>query len=147
MYKTRQDKEYKNSYKESYINKKDIGRRDFLGYVGRSLAALGIMAGASFISPLEAMADTVYYGTVKNASNPAYVVYDDVKEKSKYQPKKNDTNYDKDVSTRTENIKSAITNVAKNNSYDVVVKKDDPKIDNYKDITSDVIKELESIEK
>lgn len=37
-----------------------------------------ITAVAIALSPLEAIADTVYAGKVKNAESPAYVVFDDI---------------------------------------------------------------------
>lgn len=112
----------------------------------------GIVAvvGAAFMSPLEAMADTVYFGKVKDAEKPAYVVYDTIKTSSKYHsqlPEKNHPDYNKILAKRDDSVNEAIRDVAKEKGYDVVVEKEDPKINGYLDINPTVIEKIKENEK
>ncbi len=144
MYNTRQDKKYEIGSNENYSDKKNIGRRDFLGLAGKIGMGLAI-AGMSLHSP-HAYADSVYYGAIKGAKSPAYIVYKDVSAASKYQPAKDSVDYAKQIAKRMENISSAIATVATAGKYDVVVEKGDPVIKDYVDINPNVIKSLKEIE-
>ena len=124
----------------------------------RKYLTSGIIATAIALSPLEAIADTVYYGELnkdKKYESPAYIVFDDVKTESKYHkrlPMPNDPNYDKILQQRNDSVYKAIEDVAigddkKDDKYDVVVEESDPKIKEYVNITEEVIKKLEENEK
>ena len=144
MYNTRQDKKYEIASNENCSDKKNIGRRDFLGLAGKIGMGLAV-AGMSLYSP-HAYADSVYFGAVKGAKSPAYIVYKDVSAASKYQPAKDSVDYAKQIAKRMENISSAIATVATAGKYDVVVEKADPVIKDYVDINPNVIKSLKEIE-
>ena len=121
-----------------------MDRRDFIKY--------GIVAvvGTAFMNPLEARAETIYFGKVKDTKNPAYVVYDTIKTSSKYHsqlPEKNHPDYNKILAKRNDSVNEAIRDVANEGRYDVVVEKDDPKINGYLDINATVIKKIEENEK
>lgn len=124
-----------------------ISRRNFLGLVGKLALGGAVMTSSLYSSP--SFADTVYYGgNVKGKKVPAYIIYDSVKEQSKYKlPEKNNSEYDKILGKRTESISSAISSYASGNGYDVVVEKSDPVIDGYKDITQGVVGKLKELEK
>lgn len=147
MYNTRQNKENENSYRENYSDKKNIGRRDFLSYVGRGLGLAGLAIASGIGYSPEAYADTVYYGKVKDAKSPAYVVWKDIEAKSKYQPHKDASNRVEQLSKREINIRTSITAAGAAGNYDLVVEKGDPVIKDYKNITEAAIKTLEAIEK
>lgn len=122
-----------------------LNRREFLGLAGKVGAGIAL-AGLSLNSPL-AYADTVYYGSVKSAKSPAYIVYNDVASKSKYQPGKDDNDRAKKIALRDGNIRTSVAAVAAAGKYDVVVEKGDPVIGGYKDISNEVIATLSVIEK
>jgi len=125
-----------------------IERRDFLKYVGRGIAGLAIASSIGLGYAPSAYADTIYYGKVKDAKTPAFILGETVRSASKYPTcDENNTNYTKELAKREENFYSAITNVASSNNYGVVVEKGDPEIAGYKDITSEVVKALKEIEK
>ena len=120
-----------------------MNRRNFIKY---SLAGI---ASAIVLSPLEALADTVYYGKIEGAKTPAWVIFDSLKTESKYHaqlPDKNSPNYDKILAQRNNSVYTAIRDVATNNKYDVVVEKDDPAINGYVDITEEVKKKIKENE-
>ena len=103
------------------------------------------------LSPLEVLADTVYFGgEVKGKETPAYIVFDKIKTESKYHnqiPSKNDPNYDKILQKRNNSLTEAIKDVANKKGYDVVVEKNDPEIKGYVDISNLVISQLKENEK
>jgi len=110
-----------------------------------------LVAGTIAISPLcTAFADTVYYGgDVKGKSSPTYVEFSKIAEHSKYTkeiPSQNDPKYNQAVNERDASVYAAIFNTAMNRGYDLVVEKNDPAIDNAKDITSEVIAQLKNYE-
>lgn len=117
-------------------------RRDFLR------RGIGLLIGAIALHPLEAHADTVYYGKIKDSKKAAYLIFDDVKVKSKYHsmlPEKNDPRYSKILQERNNSIYNSISFVASRDSYDVVVEEGDPKIPNYTDISKLVIERLKEV--
>ena len=120
-------------------------RRDFI--ITSALAIGGIFLDAS-----PAYGDTVYYGgAVKGKTNPACVVWDEVKAASSVKlPAANNPNYNKDLQRRNDNIYGAINAVATEKGYDVVVEKNDPPIISpkaYVDINDLVKAEIKKIEK
>ena len=126
-------------------------RREFLKYAGATL-----LAGSIALSPLEeVVADTSYYGSYKprEEQKVAYIEYNKLASESKHTlPPKNDPRYNFILNQRNMNISNAITDVAGNFNgeyevaYDVVVEKDDPRINGYVDITQKVAKRLKEIE-
>ena len=127
-------------------------RRNFLSYiVGGAIAISGV---SGVISPLEAWADTIYYGKIEQSKkqNSAYIIHEDVKVKSKYyeklsKMKSNDPDYYSVLSQLELSINNAVVNVASSNGYNVVVEKDDPEIKDYTAITQKVIEKMEKNEK
>jgi len=116
----------------------------------RFFTTAGVIISSAFL-PLEALADTTYYGKVdkKKSQEAAYIVFDEVKVKSKYHdelPEKNDPNYDKILAQRNKSVNKAVEDVAKDKSYDVVVEKDDPKLTDYTNISDSVITKMEKNE-
>ena len=114
--------------------------------------AIGLVATAMMYSPSPAYAETVYYGKVKDAKSSAYVQWDTVKAASKYTKEldklnTSDPQYNTTKDKRNKSVKDAIKKVGEDKKYDVVVEKDDPKIDNYKNINDDVKKKIEELEK
>ena len=112
---------------------------------------LGLTASAMFPS-YNAMADTIYYGKVKDAKKAAYIDWNVVKEASKYTAEldkmdNNDPKYDTIKEKRNKSVKNAIKNVGREDNYDVIVEKGDPKIANYKNINSRVKDKIKDIEK
>ncbi|HRZ85418.1 MAG TPA: hypothetical protein P5277_01430 [Candidatus Paceibacterota bacterium] len=117
----------------------------------KSLTRL-LTAGMIVASPLYSVfADTIYYGNdIKGKSNPAYVEFNKIAEHSKYTkeiPAQNDPKYNRVVTDRDASVYAAIFGTAMNKGYDLVVEKNDPVINNAKDITSEVIAQLNYYEK
>ncbi len=113
--------------------------------------AFGFGAAAFISNPMPAYADTIYHGKLKNAEKAAYVEWNAVKEASKYTKElnkmdNNDPKYNTIKEKRNKSVKDAIKRVGKENNYDVVVEKDDPKIDNYNNINNQVKKKIKDIE-
>ncbi|MEK6875573.1 MAG: hypothetical protein AABX30_02725 [Nanoarchaeota archaeon] len=97
-------------------------------------------------------ADTIYYGKLKGAQRIAYVEFDEVKVESKYHKQlerlsETDPKYTVFVNKRYNSIVAAITEVAKEEKYDVVIEKGDPDVKNSTDIGELVMAKLEEIEK
>ncbi len=119
----------------------------------RKYLTSAVLATAIALSPLEAIADTVYAGKIKKDDkyeSPAYIVFDDIKTESKYHkrlPMPNHPDYMKVLQQRNDSIQKAIDDVAEEKGYDIVVEENDPKIKDYKNINKEVSEKLKENEK
>ncbi len=112
-------------------------------------ALTGTIIGYSGLS----YADTIYYGKLEQEKkqNIAYVEWDEIKKASKYHKQleklnKNDPKYMIIQNKRNEEVMNTIKKIAKEKNYDVVIEKDDPKIEGYKNINKEIKKEICRIE-
>ena len=111
-----------------------------------------VLAGSFFLASGLSYADTIHYGNIKGAKNPAYVELSSIEEQSKYQAKMKEVkegsvDYESYRTKRNESVANSIGTLAKEKGYDVVVEKDDPKIDNYVEITDEVVTKMKELEK
>jgi Skp family chaperone for outer membrane proteins len=111
-----------------------------------------VLSSSFFLASGLSYAETVHYGSIKGAKSPAYVELSSIEEQSKYQAKMKDVkegsvDYESLRTKRNESVSTSIETFAKEKGYDVVVEKDDPKIDNYVEITPGVITKMKELEK